>query len=90
MKTSSINLIEGTFDKEKAASLLLDLIAFKINYHKNKKFSNEERFGSDQEQSALRIGQLQAEELKLKNWLQQINNGQTIQINGTLTLEVNL
>jgi hypothetical protein len=88
MKTSSVNLIEGTFEKEKAGKLLFDLIAFKINYHKNKKFSNEERFGVDQEQSAQRIAQLQAEELKLKNWLQQLNNSQTIQINGNLYLEV--
>lgn len=89
MKNISINLIEGTFENEKARKLLLDLISFKIKYHQNKKFSNEERFGTDQEQSAQRIAQLQAEEIQLQNWFKQLTANEPIHISGTINLEVN-
>ena len=51
-------LINGDFTIEEALDVLNNLISSKIDFHKKKNFSNEIRFGSNDEHSIRRIDEL--------------------------------
>jgi hypothetical protein len=56
--TSSHLLIDGTFSCEEARTILMALIADKIQFHHQDNWSRKERFGEFDEDSSRRIEQL--------------------------------
>ncbi|MCB0645547.1 MAG: hypothetical protein KDC49_02720 [Saprospiraceae bacterium] len=81
MNNHTTKLIDGSFTKENAKSVLLKLIGDKISYHQLKKFSNEERFNHDHEHSQQRITELSSEREQLLKWLDQFEDAEKLQIN---------
>jgi hypothetical protein len=57
-ETSSHLLINGTFSSEEARTILMALIADKIQFHHQDNWSRKERFGEFDENSTRRIEQL--------------------------------
>lgn len=64
-------LIDSTFTNEEAKQVLLSLVNYKIQFHSQKVFSNDERFGMDDKYSKQRIVEL--EEIR-DNLLDYFNN----------------
>lgn len=52
-------LIDSTFTNEEAKQVLLSLVNYKIQFHSQKVFSNDERFGLDDTFSKSRIVELE-------------------------------
>lgn len=88
MKTHSIKLIDGIFDKSKARDLLGDMLAFKINYHKLIRFSNQEMFGRDIEHSTIRIEQLSIEKEQLINLFDSLRDTDQVSINCIVEVKI--
>ena len=53
-----IDLINSYFSKEEAAELILSLISYKIDFHTNKLFSTEVKFGIEDKESKYRLDKL--------------------------------
>lgn len=64
--TEKLIAIDGIFDPGEAAEVLLNLLKSKINFHKIKNWSSQERFGKDDETAQKRIPELQKEVEKLQ------------------------
>lgn len=79
MKHTS-TLIQGDFTKDKAKTLLLELLTHKINFHEKQKLSDKERFGEDRERSEKRIQALKAERQSLKHWIDTVEDNATLKI----------
>ena len=77
-----IKLIEGKFSPEDAKEILLELINHKINFHKLKNFSSEERFGQSIEGSKKRIEYLKKAKQKIVKIIDKANDN-----NNNLRLE---
>ena len=80
MKKHTAKLIEGNFSHEKAQKLLLELIHYKLNFHKLEKFTNEIRYGEDKEHSDKRIRELTKEKQELAAWLNALDKSYKINI----------
>ncbi len=88
MNNHSTKLIEGTFSVASAKVLLLELISYKINFHKMKKFSNEIRYGEDLDHSEKRITELTREKEELEKWFLLLKNEDTLKITSRINIEV--
>lgn len=66
---NNFKLIEGRFSTEEAKEILTSIFSEKINFHLMKNFSNQERFGKDDENATKRIHQLKEELDRLKEFL---------------------
>lgn len=80
-------LIKGQFKKERAQTLVTELISYKIKFHGIEKFSNEERFGKDPEHSEKRIMGLKKEKNDLLQWLKEIRDNEIIDITCEIKLQ---
>lgn len=87
MKKHHTKLIDGKFTAAKAKKLLLELLSYKINYHQIEKFSNEERFGTDGEHSAIRIKELKEEKIALTKWISTLEKDKKLNITCNIKLE---
>jgi hypothetical protein len=56
--TDKIILIDGNFSPTEAKELLMNLFINKINFHQNKNFSSQERYGKEDETATRRIPEL--------------------------------
>jgi len=63
--TEKLIPIDGIFEPDEAAEILLNLLKSKINFHKIKNWSSQERFGKEDEIAQKRIPELQKEVEKL-------------------------
>lgn len=81
-------LIKGEFKKERAQTLVNELISYKIQFHGIEKFSNEERFGKDLEYSEKRINELKKEKSDLMDWLNSIDENELIDIKCEIHLRI--
>lgn len=61
----NLTLIEGTFSHDEAKEILGNIISSKINFHNNKNWSSQERFGKEDETAQKRIPALKKEMEKL-------------------------
>lgn len=61
-------LIYGSFTSEEAREVLLGLLDFKIQFHSQKVFSNDIRFGADDVKSKKRIEELEKVKKELKEY----------------------
>lgn len=64
-KIETINLIDGDFTSEEAEEILLNMLLTKIQFHKLKNFSSQERFGKEDPTAIKRIPALNEELKKL-------------------------
>jgi hypothetical protein len=88
MKKHTTKLIRGTFRKDKAKVLLLELLWHKINYHEMQQFSNQERFGRDDEHSEKRIRELVNEKKYLVNWLDSLEEDSELKISCDIEMHI--
>lgn len=65
----SIDLVNSYFSKEEATELILSLINYKIDFHKNKLFSSEVKHGVEDQESKYRLEKLCASRDLLKTYL---------------------
>ena len=69
MKNSenTVDLIKGIFSQMEGKDIVLDLLDYKINYHRRKNFGWEERFGKPNQDSLKRIEELKAAKGKIQD-----------------------
>lgn len=65
-KTKKLKLIEGTFMHDDAKEILMNVFSTKIQYHKLKNFSSQERLGKDDVFAKKRIQALKKEIVKFQ------------------------
>lgn len=87
MKKHRTKLIDGTFTIPAAKKLLLELLSYKINYHKIKQFSNKERFGIDRDHSEKRIQELGKEKRALVDWISTLEQDKKLIITCNIKME---
>lgn len=60
-KLDTLTLIEGNFSDEEAREILMNIFSAKINFHRLRNFSSQERFGKHDELAQKRIPELKRE-----------------------------
>lgn len=88
MNKHKVKLIDGDFSHDKAKSILIELLDYKINIHSAEKFSNNIRFGKDLEHSQKRIKQLTDAKHKMTQWLDSMQTTDKIKINCNINIEI--
>ncbi|TDE29278.1 hypothetical protein E0I61_08935 [Flavobacterium ranwuense] len=68
-RIENLILIEGNFSDVEAREVLIPIFSSKINFHKIKNWSSQERFGEDDEIAQKRIPELKNEIEKLQKIL---------------------
>lgn len=88
-KQHSFKLIDGQFTPSEASKVLNALISSKINYHSMEKFGNEERFGNDAANSAMRITALKKVKDSLKKVFESADQkGLHLKIDGFIEISI--
>ncbi len=67
--TETLTIIHGDFTCDEAKEILMNMFSSKINYHKMKNWSSQERFGKDDALAQNRIPALRNEIKKLEEIL---------------------
>ncbi len=88
MNTHNATLINGTFNPQDAASVVLEMLSFKIRYHQLRLHSHQERFGEDTEHAQNRIKELTKERKDLIQWLETIGPNQLLDIQCQINIRV--
>tara|TARA_R110002051_G_scaffold55510_1_gene103339 strand:- start:498 stop:809 length:312 start_codon:yes stop_codon:yes gene_type:complete len=84
-------IVDGAFTPSETAEVLFTLINDKIKFHNLQITEITERFSGDTSHSERRIKELQASKEKIKELIIAArDNGQTIKINGTIELSMNV
>jgi hypothetical protein len=65
----SVDLINSYFSKQEATELILSLINYKIDLHSNKLFSNQVKYGVEDEESKYRLDLLSISRDQIKEFL---------------------
>jgi len=65
----SVDLINSYFSKQEAKELILSLINYKIDLHSNKLFSNQVKYGVEDEESKYRLDLLSISRDQIKEFL---------------------
>ncbi|MBF02863.1 MAG: hypothetical protein CMP76_06165 [Flavobacterium sp.] len=82
-------LVKGTFNLEEAKEVLFSLLNSKIKYHQQQAFSISERNAGSITYSENRIEELnQAREKVIQFMNQQFEEGNSVQINGIISIKV--
>lgn len=85
--TETFTLIDRHFSYDDAEETLLEMFSSKINYHKIKNWSSQERFGKDDEIAQIKIPELKKELEKLQTLLSKAkNNGKEIDITSEIKI----
>lgn len=82
------NLIDGKFSRSDAKEILLKLINSKIQFHEEKIFSLNERFGQNDKNSIKRIPILLESKSKIEAFLNQLNDDTIIHIEADVKIAV--
>jgi hypothetical protein len=87
--TKMYPLVKGTFSPEDAKEITSHLISEKINFHEKKSFSNKIRFGEIDENSQVRIKELNQSRTSINELIDQAREqGKTLKIESTITIEL--
>lgn len=82
-------LIKGTFSPAEASEIVNDLFFKKINFHKIRNFSQQERFGTDHQGSQQRIAELKlAQEQASEIIADARRTGKSLRVSSTISIEV--
>ncbi|PIF62615.1 MULTISPECIES: hypothetical protein [Flavobacterium] len=68
-RIENLTLIDGNFSEVEAKEILISIFSSKINFHKIKNWSSQERYGEDDEIAQKRIPELKNEIEKLQKIL---------------------
>ncbi|PWA10631.1 hypothetical protein [Flavobacterium laiguense] len=68
-RIENLTLIDGNFSEVEAREILIPIFSSKINFHKIKNWSSQERYGEDDEIAQKRIPKLKNEIEKLQKIL---------------------
>lgn len=85
MKDFNLKLIEGNFTSEESKTILLDLINYKINFHRVNRLSDVIRYGEEKDNYHSRIDELTNQKELFVKWLQQ--EGGAYKIVGNIKIE---
>lgn len=89
LKTESVKLIEGTFDVYEARDILIGILNHKINFHNLKNLTSTERLGHLNEQSVIRLGELNKDRDKIVSLLDFAReNDLDIQVHSTIEIHL--
>ncbi len=69
--TTHLKLIDGEFLPNDAQEILMNILTSKLNFHKLKNFSSNERYGFNDEIAQKRIPELTSDIAKLKELLKE-------------------
>ena len=84
-----IKLIDGDFTHTDAVEMLMQLIGHKINYHKLKNFSSEERLGVPHEKSMQRLIELNRDRERILEVLDYAEkNNRKVSIHSTIKIQL--
>lgn len=85
----TLKLVQGVFNTEDAAEILLHLFDKKINFHQCRIFSTSERFGTDDTYSRKRIAELLEARNMLKDMLETARlTGKNLEVHGDIQLSL--
>ncbi|MFT5964202.1 MAG: 23S rRNA G2445 N2-methylase RlmL [Flavobacterium sp.] len=87
--TKELKLIDGHFSPDEAREILMNAFTGKIDFHENKNFSSEERFGTEDATALKRIPEL----LKSMDIISKIieeakQNNETLQITSEIQISL--
>lgn len=83
------DLVKGEFTPEEASEIVNALFSKKINFHEKKIFSDEIRFGKEDQFSQKRIDALKNAMHRAKELLDEAKeSGRSIQLNSTISIEL--
>lgn len=81
----SLKLIDGKFSAKEAKEILLNMINNKIQFHTNRDFSSEIRFGTPEVNSRERLIELRETKKKILSLLEEAkNNNQILRIHSSI------
>ncbi|MFT5713506.1 MAG: hypothetical protein ACI9WT_000041 [Flavobacterium sp.] len=87
--TKELKLIDGHFSPDEAREILMDIFLGKIDFHENKNFSSEERFGKEDVISLKRIPELKKSmEIISKIIAEAKQNNETLQITSEVRISL--
>lgn len=72
-KEEKLSLIEGVFEAKEANEILTNIYLTKLNFHKMKNFSSQERFGKDDSTAIRRIPELKLNMEKFYKFIEEAN-----------------
>lgn len=85
---TELKLIEGFFSPDEAREILMNVFLSKINFHKGKNFSSEERFGKEDVYALKRIPELKRTIESINELIENAkNNNQTLEITSEITIK---
>ncbi|MEQ8238908.1 MAG: hypothetical protein RIA69_06830 [Cyclobacteriaceae bacterium] len=88
MNQEELDLIKGVFTSDEAKDILLTLIDNKIKFHNEKIFSDNVRFGLNNEESVHRIKELKALKLRISDILAKCESGESkVSIHSQIIIE---
>ncbi len=73
-KEEKLSLIEGVFDANEANEILTNIYLTKLNFHKMKNFSSQERFGKEDSTAIHRIPELKLNMEKFYSFIGEANH----------------
>jgi hypothetical protein len=87
--TNELTLIDGHFSPDEAEEILMNIFSGKIDFHQNKNFSSEERFGKEDATALKRIPELRKSMNSIAKIIEAAKqNNETLQI--TAEVKINL
>ena len=86
---TNYKLIDGTFDVDEAKDILLGLVKYKIQFHANKVFSTDIRFGEMDEPSSKRAYELKQTREEIQDMIQLLElTNKKLKITSTINVEI--
>lgn len=84
-----LKLIEGNFSPDEAQEILMNVFLGKIQFHQNKKFSSEERFGKEDINAINRISELKKSMIIISELIEIAKqNNETLKITSEVKIEL--
>lgn len=88
-KEQSFKLIEGCFSPKESREIIISVFNSKIQFHKIKNFSSQERFGKEDETAVNRIPELKKCMEELLVLLDEAEkHGQNLELNSMITIQI--
>ncbi len=87
--TKELKLIDGHFSPDEAREILMNVFLGKIDFHQNKNFSSEERFGKQDVTALKRIPELQRSMDSISKIIEEAKqNNETLQITSEVRISL--
>lgn len=87
--TKELKLIEGNFSPDEAREILMNVFLGKLQFHQNKNFSSEERYGKEDINAVKRIPELKKSMIVISELIDLANhNNETLEIISEVKIQV--